>query len=83
MWMTIASNPNSSCLDKLQLSNLEVNEFPVDENAFFDCFSDQIGHHPLVVESTAYSMPEIIRNILHNYIVVHAEEIQVILYDKS
>ena len=55
----------------------------MDENAFFDCFSDQIGHYPLVVESTAYSKPEIIRNILHNYIVVHAEEIQVILYDKS
>ena len=55
----------------------------MDENAFFDCFSDQIGHHPLVVESTAYLMPKIIRNILHNYIVVHAEEIQVILYDQS
>ena len=79
MWMAIASNPNSSCMKNLEDSNLRLNEFPVDENAFFDCFSDQIGHHPLVVESSAYSTPEIIRNILHNYIVEHAEEIEVII----
>ena len=79
MWMTIVSNPNSLCMKKLEDSNLRLNEFPVGENAFFDCFSDQIGHQPLVVESSAYSTPEIIRNILHNYIVEHAEEIQVII----
>ena len=75
--MTIASNPNSLCLEKLKAANIRLNKFPVDENAFFDCFSDQIGNHPLVMESAAYSTPEIVRNILHNYIVVHGEEIQV------
>ena len=67
-------------MKKLEDNKLRLNEFPVAENAFFDCFSDQIGHHLLVVESTAYSKPEIIRKILHNYIVEHAEEIQVIIW---
>ena len=76
MWMTIAStvNSNTSCLEKLESSNLQLNEFPVDENSFFDCFSDQIRNHPLVLESQAYSSPEIVCNILHNYIVINAEQ---------
>ena len=48
MWLTVASNSNKKMMHKLEKYNLHLLEYPVDENLFFDIFTEQLTSHPLM-----------------------------------
>ena len=77
MWITVATQPSSYCWDIVERHGRRINEFPIDENSFFDCVADQLSSHPFMLEDSTKVPPYVVRKVTCNYIKDHAEELQV------
>ena len=77
MWITVANHPSTYCCDIVERHGRCINEFPVDENSFFDCVADQLSSHPVMLEDGTKVPPYVVRKVTCNYNKDHAEELQV------
>ena len=77
MWITVATQPSTYCCDIVERHGRHINEFPVDENSFFDCVADQLSSHLVMLEDDTKVPPYVVRKVTCNYIKDHAEELQV------
>ena len=77
MWLTIASQSNVKWKEIVRSHGRIINEFPVDENAFFECVANQLQNHPVMYEQQQLITASIVCRIVHQYIVDHAESLQV------
>ena len=77
MWITVATQQNSYCCDIVERHGRHINEFPVNENSFFDYVADQLSNHKVKLEDHTTVPQYIVRKVTCSYIKDHAEELQV------
>ena len=77
MCITVATQPSSYCCDVVERHGRCINEFPVNENSFFNCMADQLSSHLVMLEDGTKVPPYVVRKDTCNYIKDHAEELQV------
>ena len=77
MWLTVAYQCNVKCEEIVRSHGRKIFEFPVDENAFFECVADQLRNHPVLYEQQQVITASIVRRIVHQYIADNAQSIEV------
>ena len=77
MWLTIALQSNIKCEEIVRSHGRIIHEFPVDDNAFFECVVDQLQNHPVMYEQQQVITASMVHRIVHQYIVDNAESLQV------
>ena len=67
--------PSSYCCDKVERHGRCINEFPINENSFFDCVADQLSSHLVMLDDGTKVSQYVVRKVTCNYIKDHAEEL--------